>query len=132
MDRNHRPFSVGTGGRFEPEQPAVFAGITMKLTVFVTDPSMHVDEALEDGRGMLTFESPQITGEMSVKGIGDHGPQDVEMDSDHKGRGKGVKVKEGDKFGEFVFDVPSFGICFLHSSSLSSIPNPGASRGTIA
>ena len=34
------------------------------------------------------------------------------MDSDHKGRGKGVKVKEGDKFGELVFDVPSFGICF--------------------
>jgi hypothetical protein len=28
LDRNHRPFSVGTGGRFEPEQPADFAGIT--------------------------------------------------------------------------------------------------------
>jgi len=96
----------------EDRRASSFPDLNLKHAVFVNDSSGHVDEALEDRRSMLTFESYSITGESPVKCISDRGPQDVEMDSDHKGRGKGVEVKEEDKFGEIVFNMPSFGICF--------------------
>jgi len=53
LDRNHRPFSVGTGGRFEPEQPADFAGIT---SVFVGVESVSTAALSEANKGFNRVE----------------------------------------------------------------------------
>lgn len=89
-----------------------FPDFDFKHAVLVNDPSGHVDEPFEDGRGLLMFKSSQITGKSPIKRISHHGPEDVEVNPDHERRRQGVEIKEGYQFGEFVFDMPSFSVCF--------------------
>ena len=63
-----------------------FPDFNLNTPILEDDASGHVDESFKQGWGVKMFKSSQITGESPVKGISDHGPKDIEVDSDHQWR----------------------------------------------
>ena len=70
------------------------------------DVGLAPDKMAKDLLGVALFEAPELLGQHAVKGIGDHGHQDVKVHL-HQNRGRqGVEVEKLDRLGDDVLHPP--------------------------
>jgi len=67
---------------------------------------LSIDEIPIESRGITSFQYLTVLSQSAVKGIGDHGHDDVEVDLDQDGRGDGIDVKEFHCLGTTILDSP--------------------------
>ena len=60
----------------------------------------------EDTLGIAIFKSPQASGEMIVKRVGNHRQDSIETDFDKNGRRQSVEIEERNGFLDAVWTAP--------------------------
>ena len=74
------------------------------------DDRLAPDKMAIDSLGVAMLESPELFGQHTVEGVGDHGHQNVKVHL-HQDRGRqGVKVEKLDRLGDDVLHAPSVGV----------------------
>ena len=68
------------------------------------------DKMAKDLLSVALFKAPELLGQHAVKGIGDHGHQDVEVHLHQNGRRQGVEVEELDRLGDDILHPPPAGV----------------------
>jgi len=64
----------------------------------------------KDLLGVALFKTPELLGQHAVKGIGDHGHQDVEVHLHQDGGRQGVEIEELDRLGDDILHTPPAGV----------------------
>ena len=64
------------------------------------------DKMAKDLLGVALFKAPELLGQHAVKGIGDHGHQDVKVHFHQNGRRQGVEVEKLDRLGDDILHPP--------------------------
>jgi len=68
------------------------------------------DKMAKDLLGVALFKAPELLGQHAVKGIGDHGHQDVKVHFHQNGRRQGVEVEKLDRLGDDILHPPPAGV----------------------
>ena len=68
------------------------------------------DKMAKDLLGVALFKASELLGQHAVKGVGDHGHQDVEVHLHQNGRRQGVEVEKLDRLGDDILHPPPAGV----------------------
>ena len=68
------------------------------------------DKMAKDLLGVALLKASELLGQHAVKGIGDHGHQDVKVHFHQNGRRQGVEVEKLDRFGDDILHPPPAGV----------------------
>ncbi len=87
------------------------AGIgDLQSAVLNVDGCLAPDKMAVDRLGVALLEAPELFGQHTVEGVGNHGHQDVKVHLHQDGGRQGVEVEELDRLGDDILHAPSAGI----------------------
>ena len=82
----------------------------LHLTAGDVHVGLSPDKMAKDLLGVALLEAPELLSQHAVKGVGDHGHQDVEVHLHQNGRRQGVEVEKLDRLGDDILYSPPAGV----------------------